>query len=169
MLSFKKLKLVIIPFVILLFACSYQPLVNDNQTNHPIFNSGKFEIFSPKNDIDFQIRERLLTDLGFPKNPKYKIKLKNSLERRRSIVTNKNDITRYNLILNTTFNLIEIKTKKIKLTKVFQTETSFSASTDITGFKAQVAKVNAEKRLAYNIAEKIRMEILILEKDLLYW
>ena len=93
--------------------------------------------------------------------------LKNSLERRKSIVTNKNNITRYNLILNTIFNLIEINNNKIKLTKTFETETSFSASTNITGFKAQVAKVNAEKRLAYDIAEKIRIEILLLEEDLL--
>ena len=50
---------------------------------------------------------------------------------------------------------------------MFESETSFSASTNITGFKAQIAKVNAEKRLAYDIAEKIRIEILILEKDLL--
>ena len=165
MLLFKKSKLIISSSFIFLLACGYQPLISVKQTSYSIFNNGQFEIFSPENDIDFQIRENLLTDFGFPKNPKYKIKLKNSLERRRSIVTNKNDITRYNLILNTTFNLIEIKTKKIKLTKVFQTETSFSASTDITGFKAQVAKVNAEKRLAYDIAEKIRMEILILGKD----
>ena len=55
----------------------------------------------------------------------------------------------------------------IILTKIFETETSFSASTNITGFKAQVAKVNAEKRLAYDIAEKIRIEILLLERDLL--
>ena len=150
-----------------LFSCGYQPLINVNQPNDSLFNSGKFEIFSPENDIGFQIRENLLTDFGFPKNPKYKIMLKNSLERRKSIVTNKNDITRYNLILNTIFNLIEIDNNKIKLTKTFETETSFSASTNITGFKAQVAKVNAEKRLAYDIAEKIRIEILILEKDLL--
>lgn len=167
MLSFKKLKLVIIPIVILLFACGYQPLVNDNQTNHPIFNSGKFEIFSPKNDIDFQIRERLLTDLGFPKNPKYKIKLKNSLEKRKSIITNKNDITRYNLILKTKFDLIKINNNKIIFTKIFETETSFSAANNITGFKTEIAKVNAEKRLAYDVADKIRMEILFLRKDLL--
>ena len=152
---------------IFLFSCGYQPLINMNQPNDSLFNSGKFEIFSPENDIGFQIRENLLTDFGFPKNPKYKIMLKNSLERRKSIVTNKNDITRYNLILNTIFNLIEINNNKIKLTKTFETETSFSASTNITGFKAQVAKVNAEKRLAYDIAEKIRIEILLLEKDLL--
>ena len=167
MLSFKKSKLIISSLFIFLFSCGYQPLINVKQPNDSIFNSGKFEIFSPENGIDFQIRENLLTDFGFPKNPKYKIMLKNSLERRKSIVTNKNDITRYNLILNTIFNLIEINNNKIKLTKTFETETSFSASTNITGFKAQVAKVNAEKRLAYDIAEKIRIEILLLEKDLL--
>ena len=167
MLSFKKSKLIISSLFIFLFSCGYQPLINMNQPNDSPLNSGKFEIFSPENDIGFQIRENLLTDFGFPKNPKYKIMLKNSLERRKSIVTNKNDITRYNLILNTIFNLIEINNNKIKLTKTFETETSFSASTNITGFKAQVAKVNAEKRLAYDIAEKIRIEILLLEKDLL--
>ena len=167
MLSFKKSKLIISSFFIFLFSCGYQPLINVNQAYESLFNSGKFEIFSPENDIGFQIRENLLTDFGFPKNPKYKIMLKNSLERRKSIVTNKNDITRYNLILNTIFNLIEIHKNKIILTRIFETETSFSASTNITGFKAQVAKVNAEKRLAYDIAEKIRIEILLLEKDLL--
>ena len=55
---------------------------------------------------------------------------------------------------------------KLYSLKLRETETSFSASTNITGFKAQIAKVNAEKRLAYDIAEKIRIEIL-LEKDLL--
>ena len=167
MLLFKKSKLIISSLLLFLFSCGYQPLINVNEPNESLFNSGKFEIFSPENDIGFQIRENLLTDFGFPKNPKYKIMLKNSLERRKSIVTNKNDITRYNLILNTIFNLIEINNNKIKLTKTFETETSFSASTNITGFKAQVAKVNAEKRLAYDIAEKIRIEILLLEKDLL--
>lgn len=167
MLSFKKSKLIISSFFIFLISCGYQPLINLNQTNESLFNSGKFEIFSPENEIGFQIRENLLTDFGFPKNPKYKIMLKNSLERRNSIITNKNDITRYNLILNTIFNLIEINKNKIILTKMFETETSFSASTNITGFKAQMAKVNAEKRLAHDIAEKIRIEILILEKDLL--
>ena len=93
--------------------------------------------------------------------------LKNSLERKKSIVTNKNDITRYNLILNTIFKLIEINKNKIILTKMLETETSFSVPNSITGFKEQMAKVNAEKRLAYDIAEKIRIEILILEKDLL--
>ena len=112
MLSFKKSKLIISSLLFFLFSCGYQPLINVNQPNESLFNSGKFEIFSPENDIDFQIRENLLTDFGFPKNPKYKIMLKNSLERRKSIVTNKNDITRYNLILKTTFKLIEIK--KIK-------------------------------------------------------
>ena len=167
MLSFKKSKLIISSFFIFLFSCGYQPLINLNKTNESVFNSGKFEIFSPENEIGFQIRENLLTDFGFPKNPKYKIMLKNSLERKKSIVTNKNDITRYNLILNTIFKLIEINKNKIILTKMLETETSFSVPNSITGFKEQMAKVNAEKRLAYDIAEKIRIEILILEKDLL--
>ena len=167
MLSFKKSKLIISSLFIFLFSCGYQPLINVNQPNDSLFNSGKFEIFSPENEIGFQIRENLLTDFGFPKNPKYKIMLKNSLERKKSIVTNKNDITRYNLILNTIFKLIEINKNKIILTKKLETETSFSVPNNITGFKEQMAKVNAEKRLAYDIAEKIRIEILILEKDLL--
>ena len=167
MLSFKKSKLIIGSLLFFLFSCGYQPLINVNKPNESLFNSGKFEIFSPENDIGFQIRENLLTDFGFPKNPKYKIMLKNSLERKKSIVTNKNDITRYNLILNTIFKLIEMNKNKIILTKKLETETSFSVPNNITSFKEQMAKVNAEKRLAYDIAEKIRIEILILEKDLL--
>ena len=91
MLSFKKSKLIISSSLFFLFSCGYQPLINVNKQNESLFNSGKFEIFSPENDLGFQIRENLLTDFGFPKNPKYKILLKNSLESRKSIVTNKNE------------------------------------------------------------------------------
>ena len=73
MLSFKKSKLIISSLLFFLFSCGYQPLINVNKPNESLFNSGKFEIFSPENDIGFQIRENLLTDFGFPKNPKYKI------------------------------------------------------------------------------------------------
>ena len=48
--------------------------------------------------------------------------------------------------------------------KKFNSETSFSASINITGFKTEVAKDNAEKRLAYDLAEEIRKEILIFQK-----
>lgn len=166
MLSYKGLNLIISLSIFFISACSYQPLININQIDSSVLQKGQFVIFSSDNDAGFYIKEKLLVDFGFPKNPKYKIILKSSLERRKSIITEKNNITRYNLILNSTFKLIEIKTGKQISLKEFITETSFSASTNITGFKAEVAKDNAEKRLAYDMAEKIRMEILILAEDL---
>ena len=167
MLSFKKSKLMISSLLFFLFSCGYQPLINVSKPNESIFNSGKFEIFSPENDIGFQIRENLLTDFGFPKNPKYKIELKNSLRKKKSIFTENNEITRYNLILKSTLFIIEIKTNEVIFSKKIDTETAFSASTSMTGFKAEVAQNNAKKRLAYDIAEKVRMEILIFGKDFL--
>ena len=138
-----------------------------NQTNSFILDKGQFIIFSPKNDIDFHVREKLLADFGFPKNPKYRIELENKLVRKKSIVTEKNDITRYNLILNSNFKLKEIRTNNVVLLKKFNSETSYSASINITGFKTEVAKDNAGKRLAYDVAEKIRKEILIFQKGLM--
>ena len=41
------------------------------------------------------------------------------------------------------------------------------ASINITGFKTEVAKDNAENRLAYNLAEEIRKEILVFQKGLI--
>ena len=138
-----------------------------NQTNSFMLDKGQFIIFSPKNDIDFHVRETLLADFGFPKNPKYRIELENSLVRKKSIVTEKNDITRYNLILNSNFKLKEIRTNDVVLLKKFNSETSYSASINITGFKTEVAKDNAEKRLAYDLAEEIRKEILVFQKGLI--
>ena len=138
-----------------------------NQTNSFMLDRGQFIIFLPKNDIDFHVREKLLADFGFPKNPKYSIELENKLLRKKSIVTEKNDITRYNLILNSHFKLKEIKTNKVVLLKKFNSETSFSASINITGFKTEVAKDNAEKRLAHDLAEEIRKEIFIFQKGLI--
>merc|ERR1711991_132620 len=145
----------------------YSPLIDMNHTNSFILNKGQFIIFSPKNDIDFHVRENLLADFGFPKNPKYRIELENKLVRKKSIVTEKNDITRYNLVLNSHFKLKEVKTNNVVLLKKFNSETSFSASINITGFKTEVAKDHAEKRLAYVVAEKIRKEILIFQKGLI--
>jgi hypothetical protein len=51
--------------------------------------------------------------------------------------------------------------------KKLNSETSFSASINITGFKTEVAKDNAEKRLAYDLAEEIRKEILVFQKGLI--
>ena len=166
MLLYRKFNLLTGFSFFLLFGCGYSPLIDMNQTNSFMLNKGQFIIFSPKNDIDFHVREKLLADFGFPKNPKYRIELENKLVRKKSIVTEKNDITRYNLILNSKFKLNEIKTNKVVLLKNFNSETSFSASINITGFKTEVAKENAEKRLAYNVAEKIRKEILIFQKGL---
>ena len=167
MLLFKKLNLLIGLSLFLLFGCGDLPLIDSNQTNSFILNKGQFIIFSPKNDIDFHVRETLLADFGFPKNPKYRIELENTLVRKKSIVTEKNDITRYNLILNSNFKLKEIRTNNIVLLKKFNSETSYSASINITGFKTEVAKDNAGKRLAYDVAEKIRKEILIFQKGLM--
>merc|ERR1711991_732614 len=145
----------------------YSPLIDMNHTNSFMFDKGQFIIFSPKNDIDFHVRENLLSDFGFPKNPKYRIELENKLVRKKSIVTEKNDIIRYNLILTSHFKLKEIRTNNVVLLKKFNSETSFSASIDITGFKTEVAKDNAEKRLAYDLAEEIRKEILVFQKGLI--
>ena len=84
-----------------------------NQTNSFLLDKGQFTIFSPKNDIDFHVREKLLADFGFPKNPKYRIELENKLVRKKSIVTEKNDITRYNLILTSYFKLKELTTNNV--------------------------------------------------------
>ena len=166
MLFYKRIKLIAGFSFFLLFGCGYSPLIDMNQTNSFMLDKGQFIILSPKNDIDFHVRETLLADFGFPKNPKYRIELENTLVRKKSIVTEKNDITRYNLILNSNFKLKEIRTNNLVLLKKFNSETSYSASINITGFKTEVAKDNAGKRLAYDVAEKIRKEILIFQKGL---
>ena len=71
----------------LLFGWGYSPLIDVNQTNSFMLDKGQFIILSPKNDIDFHVREKLLSDFCFPKNPKYRIELENTLVRKKSIVT----------------------------------------------------------------------------------
>ena len=134
MLFYKRIKLTAGFSFFLLFGCGYSPLIDMNQTNSFMLDKGQFIIFSPKNDIDFHVRETLLADFGFPKNPKYRI---------------------------------EFRTNNVVLLKKFNSETSYSASINITGFKTEVAKDNAGKRLAYDVAEKIRKEILIFQKGLM--
>ena len=83
------------------------------------------------------------------------------------LVEAEKEVSVSNILVNIILLLLISIRLKIVFTEIFESETSFSAASNITGFKIEVAKVNAEKRLAYDIAEKIRIEILILEKDLL--
>ena len=89
MLFYKRIKLIAGFLFFLLFGCGYSPLIDMNQTNSFILNKGQFIIFSPKNDIDFHVREKLLADFGFPKNPKYRIELENKLVRKKVLLLKK--------------------------------------------------------------------------------
>ena len=167
MLSFKKFNFYILLAFLFLIGCGYKSLVNFQEEKNSVLNSGKFEIFSPKNEVDFYLRGQLLSDFGFPENPKYKILVDSSLERKKSIITENNEITRYNLIIKSNFKLMKIKNNKIILNKNYSSQTAFSASKIMSGFTTKIAKNSAEKRLAQDIADKIRMEVLILGKELL--
>ena len=166
MLLFKFLKLIVASCLFFLTACGYQPLINFNQKSHAILSSGNFILFAPKNDIDFHIKESLLKDFGYPQNPKYQIELKSTLEKSKSIITENNENTRYNLKLISTLNLIELNTKKIIFAKKIISVTAFTSTINMTGFQTETAKKYAEHRLAFDTADKIRIEILINQKEI---
>ena len=167
MLLFKFFKIIAASCLFLIPSCGYKPLINFNQNNHPIFSSGNFILFSPKNDIDFHIKKKLLKDFGYPQMPKYQIELKSSLEQSKSIITENNENTRYNFKLISNLNLIELNTKKIIFSKIIISNTAFTSSINMTGFQTETAKNYAEQRLAYDTAEKIKIEILIHQKEIL--
>ena len=167
MLLFKFLKIIVVSCLFFLPACGYKPLINFNQKNHPIFSNGNFILFSPKNYIDFHIKKSLLKDFGYPQYPKYQIELNSFLEKSKSIITENNENTRYNFKLISTLNLIELNTKKIIFSKKIISKTAFTSSINMTGFQTETAKNYAEQRLAYDTAEKIKIEILIHQNEIL--
>ena len=150
----------------ILLSCGFQPLLDSKKNDEEILNKGRFSFFSPKDEISFKMKEELLKDLGFPKNPAYKILADNDLKSVKSLVTTQNEIIRYNLILETTLRVISLPKNKEIYSKDFSSQTAYSASKSVTGFATQTAKDSAKDRLSKDIANKIIMELLIMRKDL---
>ena len=150
----------------ILLSCGFQPLLDPKRNVEGILNLGKFSFFSPKDEISFKMKEELLKDLGFPKNPTYKILADNDLKSVKSLITTQNEIIRYNLILETTFKVISLQKNKEIYSKDFSSQTAYSASKSVTGFATQTTRDSAKDRLAKDIANKIIMELLIMREDL---
>ena len=149
-----------------LSSCGFKPLLDNKENRSVVLGIGKFNIFSPKDEISFKIREELLKDLGLPEQPSHMILVDSKLKREKSLITKANEITRYNLILESKFQLISLQIKKEIYNKNFISQTAYSASKNITGFATKTAENSAEERLAKDIANKIIMELLMLRKDL---
>tara|TARA_B100000902_G_scaffold143701_1_gene141154 strand:+ start:158 stop:658 length:501 start_codon:yes stop_codon:yes gene_type:complete len=149
-----------------LISCGFKPLSEANLNNSTIVGMGKFDLFFPTDEISFTIKEELLKDLGFPAQPIYKILVDNDLTSIKGLITKENEITRYNLVLKTTFKLISLKKNKQIFKKVIISQTAYSASKNVTGFATKTAKDSAKERLAKDIAKKITMELLMLSTEL---
>ena len=166
MWSYKKILSYWFLLTSILLSCGFQPLLDPNKNGKEILNLGKFSFFLPKDDISFKIKEELLKELGFPKNPNYKILADNDLKSVKSLITTENEIIRYNLILETTFKVISLQKNKEIYSKDFSSQTAYSAKKSVTGFATKTTKDSAKDRLAKDIANKILMEILIVRGDL---
>ena len=92
-----------------LSSCGFKPLLDNKENRSVVLGIGKFNIFSPKDEISFKIREELLKDLGLPKKPSHMILVDSKLKREKSLITKANEITRYNLILESKFQLISLQ------------------------------------------------------------
>ena len=166
MWSYKKILSYWFLLTSILLSCGFQPLLDPNKNGKEILNLGKFSFFLPKDDISFKIKEELLKELGFPKNPTYKILADNDLKSVKSLITTENEIIRYNLILETTFKVISLQKNKEIYSKDFSSQTAYSAKKSVTGFATQTTKDSAKDRLAKDIANKILMDLLIVRGDL---
>ena len=149
-----------------LISCGFKPLSETSMNNSNIVGMGKFDLFFPKDEISFTIKEELLKNLGFPTQPTHKILVDNDLKSIKGLITKENEITRYNLVLKTTFKLISLTKNEQIFKKVVSSQTAYSASKNVTGFATKTAKDSAKERLAKDIAKKITMELLMLSAEL---
>ena len=149
----------------LIGGCGFTPFLESDNANHPVLGSGNYEIETSSDDIGFRIKEELLKALSFPSFPEYKILVINTVDQTEGIVTKNNEITRYGVTLNSTFKLISNQNGMILLDKPLTSQTSFSASKNVTGFATDTAEKSAADRLARDVAEKITVELLLAQKE----
>tara|TARA_B100000029_G_C17129694_1_gene798290 strand:+ start:116 stop:622 length:507 start_codon:yes stop_codon:yes gene_type:complete len=166
MLSFKKNLVGIILLSFLITSCGYKPFSETSLTGPNIVGMGKFDLFLPKDEIDFAMKKELLKDLGFPEQPTHRILVDNDITSIKGLITRENAITRYNLVLRTTFKLVSLPQNELIFKKVIISQTAYSASKNVTGFATKTAKDSAKERLAKDVAKKITMELLMLNSEL---
>jgi LPS-assembly lipoprotein len=145
-----------------LMACGFEPIYGTDTPANRIMGKIDVEVSNGRNA--FELRDRLIERLGASEgNPKYLLKYTFNIESKNLTISKDNDVTRYTLQGNTTFELADTISKKVIYTNTIVSNTAYSATAGT--YPTAVAERDANVRLSRDMADKIVTLLLITAED----
>ena len=145
-----------------LAACGFEPIYSANKPANRI--RGKINVVVSNGRNAFELRDRLNERLGAPEGkPIYTLKYKTNVESKNLTISKDNDVTRYTLQGETSFELIDISTQKVVYKNNIVSNTAYSATAGT--YPTAIAERDANVRLSRDMADKIVTLLLITAKD----
>jgi LPS-assembly lipoprotein len=154
-------RLLLIGFL-LLTACGYEPIYGVDKPANKIMGKIDVEVSNGRNA--FELRDRLIERLGdLESAPTYFLKFTSSIKSKNLTISKDNDVTRYTLLGETNFDLVDMASKKVIYTNTITSNTAYSATAGT--YQTAVAERDANVRLSRDMADKIVTLLLMTAKD----
>ena len=145
-----------------LTACGFEPIYGVDKPANKIMGKIDVEVSNGRNA--FELRDRLIERLGvLESDPTYFLKYRSSIKSKNLTISKDNDVTRYTLQGETTFDLVDLASKKVIYTNTIVSNTAYSATAGT--YPTAVAERDANIRLSRDMADKIVTLLLITAKD----
>ena len=148
--------------VLPLAACGFEPIYGVDKPANRIQGKISVEVSNGRNA--FELRDRLNERLGTPEGtPTYILKYKTNVVPKNLTISKDNDVTRYTLQGETSFELVDILNQKIVYQNNIVSNTAYSATAGT--YPTAIAERDANVRLSRDMADKIVTLLLITAKD----
>jgi LPS-assembly lipoprotein len=145
-----------------LTACGFEPIYGANKPANLIMGKIDVEVSNGRNA--FELRDRLIERLGALEGPPiYLLKYTSNIESKNLTISKDNDVTRYTLQGVTSFDLVDMASKKVIYTNNIASNTAYSATAGT--YPTAVAERDANVRLSRDMADKIVTLLLITVED----
>ena len=145
-----------------LAACGFDPIYGVDKPANKIMGKIDVEVSNGRNA--FELRDRLIERLGaLESDPKYLLKYRSSIKSKNLTISKNNDVTRYTLQGETSFDLVDLMSKKVIYTNTIMSNTAYSATSGT--YPTAIAERDANVRLSRDMADKIVTLLLITAKD----
>ncbi len=110
--------------------------------------------------LAFLLKDALKERAPFADSAQNVLRINPNVKNSYGVITTENEITRYSVTLEVSYNLYDKKTKKIFISNKVSATSDYSAAVTYTGFATEIARRDTFERLADTVAEKMITEIL---------
>ncbi|MDA9779862.1 LPS assembly lipoprotein LptE [Amylibacter sp.] len=143
-------------------ACGFEPLYGEAKITKQILNQINVEVSKGRNS--FELRDRLIDRVGIPSDSaKYMLRYKTKTESKNLTISRDNDVTRYTLLGETSFQLTHIGSQRVIYENTVISNTAYSATAGT--YPTRVAERDANIRLSKDMADKIITLLFITAEE----